>query len=182
MTDTVTLHALTPADRPLVDRLWQLYRHDLSEFRGDLPDAEGRYRDGRLDLYLGPGSEVAAGTAHLIRWARAGSAPAPAGLVMARRAPAGGHVLGEFFVVRAARRHGVGGAAARRVLACRPGRWEIAFQEENPVAARFWRRLAADVVGAGWRQEARAVPGRPDLPPDVWLTLEVPGPQAPAFP
>ena len=50
-----------------------------------------------------------------------------------------------------------------------PGPWEIAFQEENVRAARFWRRLGAEVL-AGAAEELRPVPDKPYIPPDVWLT------------
>ena len=36
----------------MVDRLWQLYRHDLSEFRGYMPDSEGLYEPGRLPTFF----------------------------------------------------------------------------------------------------------------------------------
>jgi predicted acetyltransferase len=79
--------------------------------------------------------------------------------------------MGEFFVVRAARRGGVGHAAALEAIRRHPGRWEIAFQEENPKAARFWRRVATEVVGDAWTTEARPVPDKPHIPPDTWLFL-----------
>ena len=79
----------------------------------------------------------------------------------------------EFFVVRAARGHGVGRAAADALFALYPGAWEIPFQEENAVAARFWRRVAAETAGEGVREERRPVPGKPHIPPDVWLSLTV---------
>jgi predicted acetyltransferase len=66
--------------------------------------------------------------------------PDPAGFVFVRglAAGAGPLVMGEFLVVRAVRRRGVGRAAARMVLARHPGAWEIPFQEANAEAARFW--------------------------------------------
>ena len=74
-----------------------------------------------------------------------------------------------FFVVRAARRSGLGRALALETIAHHPGPWEIAFQDENPPAARFWRGLADAAFPGGWREERRPVPGKPDLPPDVWI-------------
>ena len=38
---------------PVVERLWQLYSHDMSEIRGTLPNQEGLYKPGRLATYLG---------------------------------------------------------------------------------------------------------------------------------
>jgi predicted acetyltransferase len=162
VTEPKTLHQVTPDQRPAVERLWQLYRHDLSEFRGTMPDAEGRYRLGRLPEYLDDPDR----RGYLIR-----SGAALAGFVLVRGLSAEPRVMGEFFVVRAVRRRRVGHAAALELLNLHPGRWEIAFQEENPGAARFWRRVATDAVGTVWREEHRPVPQKPEMPPDRWLLL-----------
>jgi predicted acetyltransferase len=156
------------AERPVLDRLWQLYMHDLSAFRGSLPDAEGRFST-RVPDYLDDPDALAA----LIR-----TGETPVGFVLVRGLAGEPHTLGEFFVIRSVRRAGVGAAAARQVMLGRPGRWQIAFQDENPRGARFWRRLATDLAGSTWTEERRPVPGKPHLPPDVWLTLEVPAADA----
>ena len=79
--------------------------------------------------------------------------------------------IGDFFVVRHYRRHGLGYAAARELLARYPGPWEIGFQVENTGVPDFWRRLATDVVGTQWREELRPVPGKPHIPDDHFLTF-----------
>jgi predicted acetyltransferase len=145
--------------------LWQLYRHDLSEFRGSLPDAAGEYAPGRLPDYLHAHPDR---RAYLVR-----SGHAPAGFALVRGLADGPRHMTEFFVVRALRRHGVGREVATRLLRSHPGSWEIAFQEENPAAARFWRRVAAEVARSPVREERRPVPGKPQLPPDTWLLLTV---------
>jgi predicted acetyltransferase len=163
----VSLHRVDPdddADRTVLERLWQLYAHDLSEFRGSYPDDEGLFRAGRLPTYLADPDR----SCHLVR-----SDGRIAGFGLVRGLHAGPHVMGEFFVVRAARRTGVGRAAALALLRSLPGRWEIAFQRENPAAATFWRRVATELVGDDWTEEARPVPDKPELPADVWLGLEV---------
>jgi predicted acetyltransferase len=177
---TVTLvPASSPAAREVVEQLWQLYAHDLSAFRGTRPDAHGRFRPGRLPVYFDePDREV-----HVVTLDGG-----PVGFTMVRRLdpgadPATGHVLGEFFVVRSVRRLGVGRTAALRTLTRHGGRWEVAFQEENPGAARFWRRLAEDAateLGAEAREERRPVPGKPEVPPDTWLVLDLADPAAAA--
>jgi predicted acetyltransferase len=186
---TVTLEAASsPAAREVVEQLWQLYAHDLSAFRGTRPDAHGRFRPGRLPVYFDePDREV-----HLVTLDGG-----PVGFTMVRRldpdagpvtdpaagCAATGHVLGEFFVVRSVRRLGVGRTAALRTLTRHGGRWEVAFQEENPGAARFWRRLAEDAateLGAEAREERRPVPGKPEVPPDTWLVLDLADPAAAA--
>jgi len=163
MTVDVHLDRLTDADHTLADRLWQLYQHDLSSFRGTMPDRSGRFRSTRLPLFLtGPDRR-----AYLIR-----CEGAPAGFALVRGLADETRVMGEFFVVRAVRRRGVGRTAARRVVTAHPGRWEIPFQEENPGAARFWRALATELAGRAWQEERRPVPGHPgEL--DTWLSLRV---------
>ena len=79
--------------------------------------------------------------------------------------------LGEFFVVRSARGAGYARGFAEHVVRAHPGPWEIAFQEDNAAAARFWRRLGAEVL-TDVEEELREVPDKPYLPPDVWLTRD----------
>jgi predicted acetyltransferase len=158
----VTLTRIGAGELPVVERLWQLYSHDMSQFRGTYPDEAGLFRWGRLPSYL----DTADRCGYLVR--RDGS---PAGFAFVRGLQSGPLVMGDFFVVRAARRTGVGGTAAHWVLTHHPGEWQIPFQEENPGAARFWREVASVVAGADWSEDRRPVPGKPDLPPDVWITL-----------
>ncbi|MFD2082449.1 GNAT family N-acetyltransferase [Actinopolymorpha cephalotaxi] len=165
MTDTTTsLHRMTDADRPLIDRLWQLYAHDLSEFRGTMPDAAGLFKWTRVPDYFDDPDRCGYLVLH-------GSAPA--GFALVRGLKDDSRLMGEFFVVRAVRRRGVGHDVALELLRLHPGRWEIPFQEENPGAARFWRRIATEVAGDRWTEERRPVPGKPQIPPDVWLSLTV---------
>jgi predicted acetyltransferase len=154
---------LEPEQRPVIERLWQLYAHDLSEFRGSMPDEQGLYRLGRLPAYLG-GPDRAG---YLVR-----VGPELAGFALVRGLEREPRVVGEFFVVRASRRQHVGHRAALQLLERLAGEWEIPFQEANQGAARFWRRVATDAVGTAWREELRPVPGKPHVPPDTWLLLD----------
>ena len=158
---STSLRLVTDEQRPLVERLWQLYSHDLSEFRGVMPDGDGLFTPGRLPLYFGNPDRCGYLIFH-------GSALA--GFALIRGLSEGPRVMGEFFVVRASRRRRVGQQAALQVLELHPGRWEIAFQEENPAAARFWRRVAT-ASGATSQEERRPIDAKPDLPSDTWLLL-----------
>jgi hypothetical protein len=51
----------------------------------------------------------------------------------------------------------------------------VPFQNENPRAAAFWRRLASEAL-LGVSEELRPVPGKRHLPADVWLTGSQPTP------
>lgn len=163
---TVGLRGLTGNDAPVVDRLWQLYVHDLSQSRGSLPNEQGLFKQGHL------------------QWFRDDPDNWPGFLVTYDGSPAGfafvgtnwdtgKRTIGEFFVVRAVRRRGVGEFVARTLIERYPGDWEIAFQDDNPGAPQFWKRVVSDLVGAAWREEWRPVPDKPQVTPDHWLLFEV---------
>jgi predicted acetyltransferase len=148
------------ADWPILEQLWQLYQHDLSEFRHGAPGLDGRFPPGRLPSYDGGAGRVA-------YLARLGDVPCGFALVRGdHREPAR---MGEFFVTRCTRGRGTAQAFAAEVLRRHPGRWEIPFQDENPRAAAFWRRLADDLLD-GVGERSVPVPGKRHLPPDVWLS------------
>jgi predicted acetyltransferase/ADP-ribose pyrophosphatase YjhB (NUDIX family) len=163
----LTVRRVEPDEWSVVARLWQLYSHDLSQFRHSAPDATGSFAAGRLPSY----ADGSGGWGYL---ARIGGVPA--GFALVRELDArGGTVMGEFFVTRSARGSGTAAEVAKRVVRERPGRWAIAFQEENPRAASFWRRLATELL-TDVTEERRPVPGKAHLPHDVWLsgtTLDV---------
>lgn len=143
-------------------RLSQLERHDLSEFRGTLPGSDGLFADPRLPLFVAePGRE-----ALLVR-----SDGRLVGFALVRPHEDGGRSLAEFFVVRAARGRGTGRAAALALLRARPGRWGIAFQEENARAARFWRQLVPEAALGPVVEEVRLA--RDGVHADTWLWFEV---------
>ncbi|MDO0929136.1 GNAT family N-acetyltransferase [Streptomyces sp. TG1A-8] len=160
----VSVRPATPEDRPAVERLWLMFRHDLSEFRGVLPAADGTFRNDRVGCaFAGPGWAP-----YLLTLGER-----PAGLAFVRGLDGPARVLNSFFVARGARRRGIGLRCAREVLVRHPGPWEIAFQHDNPAAVRFWPRVARELAGDAWTREQRPVPGRPELPPDVWISFTV---------
>ncbi|WP_212911732.1 GNAT family N-acetyltransferase [Streptomyces sp. TS71-3] len=162
----VTVRPASPADRQVLERLWLMFRHDMSEFGGTLPDPDGTYRTERLQAALAGGPDWAA---YLLV-----SGERPAGLAFVRGLSGPKAVLNSFFVVRGARRDGVGMRAVKEVVARHPGPWEIAFQDANTGAVRFWRRIATEIAGDAWTEEHRPVPGRPEVPPDTWISFEAP--------
>jgi predicted acetyltransferase len=166
-TVTVTEVALRPIDdqdRSVLDKFWQLYKHDLSEFRNSHPDKSGLFGDERLLTFFGDADRVA----YLMY-----GAERPVGFAFVRGLDAPARVVAEFFVVRSVRRTGIGLKAAQQLLQLHPGQWEIPFQEENPGAARFWRAVAASVTSGNFHEERRQDPERSFIPPDVWITLTV---------
>ncbi|HUB43274.1 MAG TPA: GNAT family N-acetyltransferase [Streptosporangiaceae bacterium] len=160
---TISVRRASAADRPMAERLWLMFRHDMSEFGGQLPNPDGTFRTERL-----------AAAFEEQDWAGyvfAAADDRPVGFAIVRGLAGPVRVLSSFFVVRSIRRAGVGLHAAGAIAAEHPGPWEVAFQEANAAAARFWRRVATELVGRDWTEERRAVPGRPDLPPDAWISF-----------
>ncbi|WRZ92677.1 GNAT family N-acetyltransferase [Streptomyces sp. NBC_01007] len=159
----VTVRRATDDDRPAVERLWLLFRHDLSEFGGQLPGPDGAFRSERLRAAFTDSDEW---SPYLFTAGRH-----PVGFAFVRALTGPTRVLNSFFVVRGVRRTGVGLHAVRDVVARHPGPWTVAFQDGNPGAVRFWRRVASEIAGDAWTEERRPVPGRPDLAPDVWISF-----------
>ena len=147
----------------VLERLWQLYKHDLSEFRDSHPTTEGLFVTRRgLDALMGDGRHEALLLFHGVRLA---------GFAIIGGSGEETHDVSEFFILRSQRRQHVGARAAASLLARHRGEWEIAFQENNVAAAAFWRRVARDTARGDVRETRRPVPERPDIAPDVWLSF-----------
>ncbi|MFF9730954.1 GNAT family N-acetyltransferase [Streptomyces albidoflavus] len=158
----ISLRLAELADKPTAERLWLMFRHDMSEAEGDLPGPDGSFPDAWLHLAF---SEPDRAPYLLTVGDR------PVGFAFVRGLLGPTRVMNSFFVVRGARRAGAGTHAAQGVVARHPGPWEIAFQDANAGAVRFWRRVATKIAGDAWTEERRPVPNRPDLAPDVWISF-----------
>ncbi|MEW1641464.1 GNAT family N-acetyltransferase [Streptomyces sp. NPDC091219] len=167
----VHVRPATPADRPTVERLWLMFRHDMSEFGSggepQLPAPDGSFRSERLESAFSGDADWAPYL--FLRGDR------PVGFAFVRGIAGRTRVLNSFFVVRGARRGGVGMRAVRDVVARCPGEWEVAFQDGNPGAVAFWRRAGEELAPGEWGEERRPVPGRVGLPPDVWISFRYGG-------
>ncbi|MEV0618951.1 GNAT family N-acetyltransferase [Nonomuraea sp. NPDC050404] len=161
-TSHVTVRPASAADRPTVERLWLMFRHDMADFQPGLPNPDGTYHNDRLSSAF----EHDDWAAYLFT-----SGDRPVGFAFVRALSGPARVLNSFFVVRGARRSGIGMRAVREVIARHPGPWEVAFQDGNAKAVSFWRRVAKEIAGDAWTEERRPVPHRPDVPPDVWISF-----------
>lgn len=138
----VTVVPMPAAQRPLLERLLQLYLHDFSEYSGIGSRYGGVDEAGQLayppglDAYWQDPSH----TPMLIR-----ADGLIAGFVLLHRWSAldqpVDHAVAEFFVLRKYRRAHVGTRAARSVFGRCPGRWEVAVAGYNHAALLFWRRV-----------------------------------------
>ena len=160
----VQLELVTAQSRPVVEKLLQLYIHDLSQFRLTRPDEAGRFNhDERYAVFFSDSDRCA----YLFR-----DETGPVGFGLIRGLNESRRLMAGFFVVRGVRRLGVGHDAALALLRRHSGPWEIPFQEENAGATRFWREVAGSAVGRKWTEDRRPVPIKPHIPDDVWITLD----------
>jgi predicted acetyltransferase len=161
--EPVELVQVGRSDRAVLENLGQLYRHDLSESYGLLPNPAGTFNNRRLD-------EFRAGTESDHRAWLIQAAGGLGGFVMIQPHDEA-MSISDFFVVRALRRTGVGREAARLAIRLVPGPWLIGFQRYNPGVERFWSQVATEAVGEGaWTmQDEPPVDGRP---PDTWISFE----------
>jgi predicted acetyltransferase len=131
-------------ERVLLERLLELYAHDLSDI-ADLPiGADGRFGYGPLPSYwTDPGRHP-----YLVR-----VDGELAGFILVQQ---GSRLTGapevwdvaEFFVLKRHRRRGVGQRAAHDVWRRHAGPWEVRVMERNTAALGFWRRAVEAFVGS----------------------------------
>jgi predicted acetyltransferase len=161
----VVARPATTDDHPALGRLWLLFRHHMSTYTRALPDPDGTYGCERLRRATSDPTWNA--------WMLT-AADHPLGFALTRAMDEPVRVINSFFLVGPARGHGLGQCFARAVARASPGTWTVAYQDGNIAAARFWARVAAR-LDPGWWLQHRPVPGRPDLPPDAWVTFRAVG-------
>jgi predicted acetyltransferase len=83
-----------------------------------------------------------------------------------RRACSIDHNMGEFFVARKHRRHGVATEAVHQIVTQYPGRWEVAVAERNLAAMAFWPR--ALVAAPNIRELVLRGGNRAHWPGPIW--------------
>ncbi len=159
----IELRELTDEQHEIIERFWQFFLHDLSEFRDSHPDGHGSFKRRHLEPYLAPDPDRVA----YVLYGPTG----PVGFAFVYGLTEDTRRFDQFFVVRSQRRAGIGREAAEATIRRHPGRWEIGFQNENPTAARFWRRLASE-VGANVAERLQPVPNKPHIPDDVILSFD----------
>jgi predicted acetyltransferase len=158
----IDLRELTDERHDIAERFWQFFLHDLSEFRDSHPDEHGAFKRRHLEPYLVLDPDRFAYVVY--------GSTGPVGFAFVYGLAGQVRRFDQFFIVRSQRRAGVGRAAAEATVRRHPGRWEVGFQKENPIAARFWRRLAAE-IGSDVQERLQPVPDKPHIPDDVILSF-----------
>lgn len=145
---------LTPAsleEKPLLERLMQLYLYDFTEFDGDDVDEQGFYaypylprnweESNRRPFFIRVDGKLAGFV--LIRLGIEGLIDPPR-LV---------NTVAEFFVMKKYRQGGLGEFAARWVFDQFPGHWEIEELASNVPAQAFWRKIISRYTNENFREE-----------------------------
>lgn len=150
MTPEFEIAAVTPALRPVLQNLFELYEHDFSEMTGDDVGPDGRFA--RADFWDGVWQRP--GAHHFLlkvdgRWA--GFAWLVTGLSYVT--PDADCVwMDEFFILRKFRRRGWGERLATRLFDRFPGVWEVGEIPANTPAQAFWRRIIGRYTGGDFRE------------------------------
>lgn len=147
----VELKKAGPEDKTALRNLMQFYLYDFSEFLPMELDDDGLFKESLLDDYfVNPGKE-----AFFVK-----AEDRLAGFVLVSREilleeNRGGRCIKEFFIVRKHRRRGIGKAAATRVFALYPGRWEVRVEKTNAPAKRFWDEAIREATSGNYKRADR---------------------------
>jgi predicted acetyltransferase len=146
------LRAAAADQRSVIENLLELYQYDIAEYANDGwrdIGGDGRYGYDRLAEYW----EDATKDAFLVYVGchLAGFALVDEATVL--KQPAGTKSIAEFFVLRKYRVAGVGRAAAAMLFERFPGHWEVAQDEMNKPAQRFWTAVIGAYTGGRYSRE-----------------------------
>jgi predicted acetyltransferase len=133
----------SPAQKPILANLLELYAYDFSEFIDLKLGADGRFGYKDLPLYWEDENRypfIVMMDARL------------AGFVFVRR---GSEVsadenvwdMAEFFILRGYRRRGIGMKIAHEIWKSFPGQWEVRVMDQNQKAGDFWQKAIHTFIG-----------------------------------
>jgi predicted acetyltransferase len=151
----VSISKIGPESQVVLRNLFEHYLHDMSQWFDVHTEPDGSYsfdtstlwRDG-YQAYLAKIGDLLAG------FALVGSAVQWTG-------DAGSHEIHEFFVMRRFRRTGIGQQMATHLWTEHPGEWLVRVLEANAPAVQFWRSAISPYAYGTYKEDERAVKGRP---------------------
>jgi len=139
----IELVPAAPEQESIMANLLELYAHDFSEFHNLELGADGRFGYKPLPLYWSepdryPFLIKVDGRLARLALVKRGSEVSESESVWD---------IGEFFIVRAYRRQGIGMKAAHEVWRRFPGPWEVRVMQLNRTALIFWERAITKFNG-----------------------------------
>jgi ribosomal-protein-alanine N-acetyltransferase len=158
----VELVAAGDAEYPIVANLARFYMYDMAEHAGWPFEPNGDLAVGDIfDPYWGrprpsrAWPECWQGVPFL---ARIEGNPAGFALVVRLREAPPCYDMGEFFVARQYRRHGIGRHMAAALFERFPGEWIVRELLTNRAAQIFWRSIIADYTGGNFTEAQERFP------------------------
>lgn len=137
----------TLADRLPIQRMLELYQHDLSDLWDQDLDLHGEYGYALDRYWRDPKCKA---FAFLMAGKYAGFALVDNAVSL----PENELWMGQFFVVKKYRRRGLGSVAAKRVFDQVRGRWEVGQMPMNLPAQAFWRRVIGEYRAGNFVEHA----------------------------
>ena len=141
-----------PEDFPALQRMLELYQHDISDMYDQDLDERGEYG---YDLHRHLEGQTSFAHVAMVGGHYAGFALVGPAFVTQTE----GCWMEQFFVLRKYRRGHVGAALARHVFESHPGAWEVGQMPANLPAQAFWRKVIGR-VSEGRYTESRLTEGR----------------------
>jgi predicted acetyltransferase len=136
----IELRKIDAIERPVLERLFQYYLYDLSQFADWSVSGDGTfaYPSDLLSPYWAQTDH------HPYFITRQGEI---AGFSLVRRAPDTDQTwdMGQFFVLRKYRHDGIGRTAFSASVNAHPGQWQVRVLPDNKPAYDFWKRCIARV-------------------------------------
>ncbi len=150
-----TLVPIAPDEAPILGNLIELYAHDFSEYVPQDLKPSGRFEIALADPWWTSAD-------HFPFFIR--QAALLCGFALVRRGSrtrddAEAMDVAEFFVVRGARKRGLGRRVAHQLFARFPGRWEIRVHISNGPALKFWRGVVESWGGGPAERETFVTKG-----------------------
>ena len=130
-------------ERLPIQRMLELYQHDLSDLWDQDLDVHGEYGYALDRYWVDDHPFVATVGGRYAGFALVDSAV---------RIGTEGHWMDQFFVLRKYRGRGIGRRLARAAFAALPGRWEVGQMPANLPAQAFWRRVIGEYTGGRYRE------------------------------
>jgi predicted acetyltransferase len=134
------------SDKPLIQKMMELYQYDFSEFMNTDLDAHGHFGYSHLDYY----------------WVEPNRYPfivrvdgQLAGFALVNQStnfPGSKYCLAEFFILRKYRKQGIGRKVALHLFDLFCGCWEIYQGHVNPIAKQFWKSVIGEYTAENYTE------------------------------
>jgi predicted acetyltransferase len=131
-------------DKPILQRMMELYQYDFSEFEDTDLDGHGMFGYAYLDHYW----------VEVNRWPYLVRVDGKlAGFVLVSQhtfIAQDGRSISEFFILRKYRLKGVGSQVARWIFDHHPGKWEVFEYYNNLPSQAFWRKVITEYTAGNF--------------------------------